>query len=113
MQFIVFTALVASAHARFNQENAVSPIIAAVQGGQSGQAATLAGQSIDDLLAGANACSKLQLADQIVSELGTGADAMNAAIAMVTAEKNFNPFAQSVPTICSDATLPATQMLRG
>lgn len=29
------------------------------------------------------------------------------------AEKNFNPFAQSIPTICSDASLPATEALRG
>lgn len=38
---------------------------------------------------------------------------MAAAIGMVTAEKNFNPFAQSIPTICSDPTLPATEILRG
>ena len=29
------------------------------------------------------------------------------------AEKNFNPFAQSIPTICSDPSLPATPALRG
>lgn len=29
------------------------------------------------------------------------------------AEKNFNPFAQTIPTICSDASLPATEALRG
>ena len=32
---------------------------------------------------------------------------------MVAAEKNFNPFAQSIPTICNDPTLPATDVLRG
>jgi len=31
----------------------------------------------------------------------------------VAAEKNFNPSAQSIPTICSDASLPATPELRG
>ncbi|KAK3307343.1 uncharacterized protein B0T15DRAFT_492826 [Chaetomium strumarium] len=28
------------------------------------------------------------------------------AAALVAAEKNFNPFAQSIPTLCSDASLP-------
>ena len=32
---------------------------------------------------------------------------------LVAAEKNFNPSAQSTPTLCSDATLPATAELRG
>lgn len=31
----------------------------------------------------------------------------------MAAEKNFNPFAQTIPTICSDAGLPATEALRG
>jgi hypothetical protein len=31
----------------------------------------------------------------------------------VAAEKNFNPSAQDVPTICDDATLPVTEALRG
>lgn len=38
---------------------------------------------------------------------------MAAAIGMVAAEKNFNPFAQDTPTICSDPTLPTTEALRG
>jgi hypothetical protein len=56
---------------------------------------------------------QLTRADQIISELGTGADAVAAAIGMVTAEKNFNPFVQSIPSICSDPTLPVTEILRG
>jgi hypothetical protein len=32
---------------------------------------------------------------------------------MVAAEKNFNPFAQDIPTICSDPTLPENPILRG
>jgi hypothetical protein len=31
----------------------------------------------------------------------------------VAAEKNFNPFAQAIPTICNNAALPATEALRG
>lgn len=38
---------------------------------------------------------------------------MTAAIGMVAAEKNFNPFAQDIPTVCSDPTLPTTEALRG
>ena len=115
----------------FGQEQIPIPAIAAVtSGGAPGQAATIAGAAVSDLLAEANACakvcfnvtkriysmlteSKLQRADQIIGELGTGADAVAAAIGMVTAEKNFNPFAQSIPTICDDPTLPATEQLRG
>lgn len=123
----VFFILFAVAQARFNQEQVPIPAIAAVQGGAPGVAQTIAGAAVSDLLAGANACakvcslrcrnhlltSKLKRGDQILQELGTGADAVAAAIGMVAAEKNFNPFAQSIPTICSDPTLPANQMLRG
>ena len=113
MRSFVIGALLGVAQARFGQEQVPIPAIAAVQGGSPGVAQTIAGAAVSDLLAGANACAKLQRADQIITELGTGADAVAAAIGMVTAEKNFNPFTQSIPTICSDPTLPATQMLRG
>ena len=78
-----------------------------------GAAATIAGAAISDLLAGSNACDKLVTADQIVSDLGGGADAIAAAIGMVAAEKNRNPFVVDVPSICNDPTLPATPELRG
>ncbi|OCK75527.1 hypothetical protein K432DRAFT_446651 [Lepidopterella palustris CBS 459.81] len=111
---IFIAALVAIAEARFGQEQIpISAISSVTSGGAPGQAATIAGAAISDLLAGANACAKLQRADQIIAELGTGADAVAAAIGMVTAEKNFNPFTQSIPTICNDPTLPVTQQLRG
>lgn len=100
--------------ARFGQEN--SPAIAAIrniQDGAPGRAPTIAGAAISDLLAGTNACDKLRRGDQILAELGEGDDAVAAAIAMTAAEKNFNPFAQDVPTICSDATLPQNAKLRG
>lgn len=105
--------LIAVAHARFNQEQIPIPAIAAVNGGAPGAAATIAGAAISDLLAAANACDKLRRGDQILEELGTGADAIAAAIGIVAAEKNFNPFVQDIPTICSDPTLPANELLRG
>ena len=48
-----------------------------------------------------------------MAQLGATPDVIKAAIGLVAAEKNFNPFAQSIPTICSDPTLPATEALRG
>jgi hypothetical protein len=57
---------------------------------------------------------QLTRADQIVSELGGGADAISAAIGMVAAEKNTNPFANgNIQNVCGDPTLPATPELRG
>ncbi len=56
---------------------------------------------------------QLALADQIVAQLGNDPQVIAAAAALVGAEKNFNPFAQQIPTICSDASLPATAALRG
>ncbi|KIW89676.1 uncharacterized protein Z519_09832 [Cladophialophora bantiana CBS 173.52] len=109
----VLATLLAIAHARFNQEQIPIPAIAAVQGGAPGVAPTIAGAAISDLLAAANACDKLKRGDQIIAELGTGADAVAAAIGIVAAEKNFNPFVQSIPTICDDPSLPATDVLRG
>ncbi|KIW27674.1 uncharacterized protein PV07_07397 [Cladophialophora immunda] len=105
--------LLTVAQARFNQEQIPIPAIAAVQGGAPGVAQTIAGAAVSDLLAATNACDKLKRGDQIIAELGTGADAIAAAIGIVAAEKNFNPFVQSIPTICDDPTLPATDVLRG
>ncbi len=100
----------------FGQEQG-NGAIAAIQAlsnlGQSGQAATLAGGSIQFLLAAANPCGKLKQADLIVSELGTSAPAIAAARGLVAAEQNFNPFVVSIPSICSDPTLPTTAALRG
>jgi hypothetical protein len=58
--------------------------------------------------------SQLQRADEIVTKLGGGADAVAAAIGMVTAEKNTNPSANNnVQNVCGDPSLPATAELRG
>ncbi|KAF1359670.1 hypothetical protein EJ07DRAFT_118752 [Lizonia empirigonia] len=107
-------ALIAYVDARFGQEQVPISAISAVKGGAPGAAATVAGAAISDLLGGANSCAKLQRADQIVSELGGGADAIAAAIGMVTAEKNTNPFANNnTQNVCGDPNLPATAELRG
>ncbi|MCJ1329461.1 hypothetical protein MMC10_006141 [Thelotrema lepadinum] len=101
--------------ARFGQEHpaAIDEISAVTSGGQPGQAATIAGGAISNLLAAANPCTKLQTGDNIIASLGTGADAVKAAQDFIQAEQNFNPFTQSTPTLCSDPTLPSTAILRG
>ncbi len=111
---IIVAALAALAEARFGQEQVpVSAVAALTSFGKPGDAGTLSGQVPGVLLAGANACAKLTLADTIVATLGTDPEVIAAAIGVVAAEKNFNPFVVSVPALCSDATLPATEVLRG
>ncbi|KAK0611394.1 hypothetical protein B0T14DRAFT_540510 [Immersiella caudata] len=106
--------LVAVAEARFGQEGLIQNLIQGLNAfGQPGQAGTLAGQSPGVLLAGANSCAKLQLADTIVTQLGDDPAVISVAIALVAAEKNTNPFANIIPTICADVNLPATAALRG
>ncbi|KAK3367589.1 hypothetical protein B0H63DRAFT_83882 [Podospora didyma] len=110
----IVAALLAAVDARFAQEGLLQNVIGGLsQFGNPGQAATLAGQSPGVLLAGANACAKLVLADTIVTQLGNDPLVIAAAAKLVAAEKNFNPFAVSIPSICSDANLPATAELRG
>jgi hypothetical protein len=113
---LLITGLTAIAEARFGQEQgngAIAAIAALTDLGSSGQAATLAGTSIQFLLAAANPCGKLSQADLIVSELGTSDAAIAAARGLVAAEQNFNPFLVNIPSICSDPTLPTTAALRG
>ncbi|KAF2851609.1 hypothetical protein T440DRAFT_352380, partial [Plenodomus tracheiphilus IPT5] len=109
----IIAAMIAYVQARFGQEQLPIAAISAVQGGDAGAAATIAGAAISDLLGGADACAKLTRADQVFTELGGGADALAAAIGLVTAEKNTNPFANgNVQNVCGDASLPATAELR-
>ena len=111
---IILTALLAAAEARFGQENPPAiQEVAAINGGSPGEAATIAGGLISDLLAAANPCKKLQDGDNIIAKLGNGADAVKAAQDFVHAEQNFNPFNSPIPSLCSDPTLPATAELRG
>ncbi|PGH19681.1 hypothetical protein AJ80_03836 [Polytolypa hystricis UAMH7299] len=98
----------------FGQEQNPIGAITDVQGGEPGAAATIGGAAISDLLGGANPCDKLTRADQILAELGNGQDAIDAAIGLVAAEKNTNPFVNgNVPTVCGDPTLPQNAILRG
>lgn len=61
-QTLLFAAFAAIAEARFGQEQVPIPAISALSAfGSSGQAATLAGQSISFLLAAANPCGKVIL----------------------------------------------------
>jgi hypothetical protein len=111
---ILLSISIAYVEARFGQEQVPIQAISAVQGGAPGAASTIAGAAISDLLGAANSCAKLTRADQIFTELGGGADALAAAIGMVTAEKNTNPFVNgNVQNLCADATLPVTPELRG
>lgn len=108
------SALIAYAEARFGQEQTPVQFITALSNfGNPGEAATLAGGVPGVLLAAANPCAKLELADKIVTTLGTDPAVISGAIQLVAAEQNFNPFVVSVPNICGDATLPATAELRG
>lgn len=113
-QALFISALVAITEARFGQEQVPIQAISDLGAfGNSGDAATLAGQSISFLLAAANPCGKLSQADKIVATLGTDPAVIAAARGLVAAEQNFNPFVVSIPAICSDASLPATEELRG
>lgn len=110
----LISAILAIAEARFSQEQIpVSAVSSLSNFGNPGEAATLGGSVPGVLLAAADPCAKLTLADKIVSTLGNDAQVISAAQALVAAEQNFNPFAVSVPSICGDATLPATEELRG
>ncbi|KAI1653015.1 hypothetical protein F4813DRAFT_394157 [Daldinia decipiens] len=108
------SALLAVAEARFGQEQIpVADIQALGSFGNPGEAATLSGAVPGVLLAAADPCAKLTLADKIVTSLGNDPQVIAAAQNLVASEQNFNPFAVSVPSICGDASLPATEELRG
>ncbi|KAJ0321337.1 hypothetical protein Brms1b_002694 [Colletotrichum noveboracense] len=111
---LLISALLAVAEARFGQEQTPVSAVSSLQNvGNPGEAATLAGGIPGVLLAAANPCDKLTLADKIVTQLGDSAEVLDAAKGLVAAEQNFNPFVVSVPNICGDASLPATEALRG
>ncbi|KAK1450672.1 hypothetical protein CCUS01_02128 [Colletotrichum cuscutae] len=111
-KILLISAVLAAVEARFGQEQVPVQAVSSLQAGNPGEAATLAGGIPGVLLAAADPCDKLTLADKIAA-LGTGADVLEAAKGVVAAEQNFNPFAVSVPSICGDASLPATEALRG
>ncbi|RYP90796.1 hypothetical protein DL770_003057 [Monosporascus sp. CRB-9-2] len=110
----LISAILAVAEARFGQEQVpVAAIQALGDFGNPGEAATLSGAVPGVLLGAADPCGKLSLADDIVATLGNDPQVIAAARELVAAEQNFNPFATNVPNICGDASLPATEELRG
>ncbi|KAL6859939.1 hypothetical protein ACO1O0_003963 [Amphichorda felina] len=107
---VALTALVAVSHARFGQEQI--PVDAVRQLGDAGfgdpgVAATIAGSIPGALLGGANPCEQLTVADQIIDELGTDQAVVDAAVALVAAEKNFNPFEVDVANDLSEQSVAA------
>lgn len=59
-KLFLITAAIAYVEARFGQEQVPIAAISAVQGGDPGAAATIAGATISDLLGGANSCAKVR-----------------------------------------------------
>ena len=57
----LIAAMIAYGEARFGQEQIPISAIAAVQGGNPGQAQTIAGGAVSTLLGAANACDKVCL----------------------------------------------------
>jgi hypothetical protein len=58
---VLIAAMIAYVEARFGQEQGPIAAISAVQGGNPGAAATIAGATISDLLGAANACAKVSI----------------------------------------------------
>jgi hypothetical protein len=56
---LIIAAVIAYVEARFGQEQIPIDAISQVQGGDPGQAQTIAGAAISDLLGAANACDKV------------------------------------------------------
>ncbi|RKO84322.1 hypothetical protein BDK51DRAFT_49174 [Blyttiomyces helicus] len=86
----------------------------------AGVAGTLGGQSAGTIVARADPCAKLRLADQIVAAAkahqcdAQGTKIMlDAAMDEVHAEHNFSPFAGALDIVCLDASLPVSPELRG
>ncbi|RKO87437.1 hypothetical protein BDK51DRAFT_49013 [Blyttiomyces helicus] len=86
----------------------------------AGVAGTLGGGSPGTIVARADPCAKLRLADQIVATAkahqctAEGLKIMlDAAMDEVHAEHNFNPFTGALDIVCLDPTLPVTPELRG
>ncbi|UNI17854.1 hypothetical protein JDV02_004168 [Purpureocillium takamizusanense] len=110
----VILSLLAVATARFGREQVPVAAVQALSGrGQPGASGTLSGAVPGVLLAAADPCAKLSLADDIVRQLGETDDVVAAAKGVVAAEQNFNPFVVDRPNVCGDASLPATAALRG
>ncbi|KAJ3199946.1 hypothetical protein HDU67_002398 [Dinochytrium kinnereticum] len=100
-------------------------IAAAVQAGNcinSGDASLgFGGREIGLLNGGGNACGKLELADRVVAAAKkscAGSETsrrliIEAAMDLVAAEKNFNPFTSNKDQVCLEEGFPASEELKG
>lgn len=75
---VLIAALIAYVEARFGQEQVPIDAISQVQGGNPGDAATIAGAAVSDLLGGANACAKVFSLDSGFSMMETNFNSSNA-----------------------------------
>ncbi|KAJ1553867.1 hypothetical protein HK096_006056 [Nowakowskiella sp. JEL0078] len=103
---------------RFGQEQAVSlgSKISAVSSGcpSNGDGSLgFSGSEIKFLLAAADPCGKLTLADQVALQRKLIQLIIAIAMQLVAAEKNFNPFATLLDSVCLKAGLPASIELQG
>ncbi|KAJ1568831.1 hypothetical protein HK096_005155 [Nowakowskiella sp. JEL0078] len=76
------------------------------------------GSEIKFLLAAADPCGKLTLADQVVAKAktcptGPKEKIISIAMELVAAEKNFNPFNTLLDSVCLTSNLPASVELQG
>lgn len=99
-----FGLLAGLASARFGQEQVPIPAISAVNGGQPGEAPTIAGAAISDLLAGPNACNKVWR-PLLIGETNLGSHSISSL--EVT---RFSPGSELVPTLLLQ--LLASSLLR-
>ncbi|KAI8843142.1 hypothetical protein BC829DRAFT_297170 [Chytridium lagenaria] len=117
--------LPSSVNARFGQEREANlgPKVEAsgCRKSPGDKALGFGGQEIAKLLAGAGACDKVKMADDLLAAARTEcendapafANVVAAAMDLLGAEKNFNPFNGNLDAICTDATLPVNEVLRG
>ncbi|KAJ3111796.1 hypothetical protein HDU96_005344 [Phlyctochytrium bullatum] len=117
------SALFASVDARFGQEQAVglgAKLSASGCFRNGNPTGGFGGQEIQNLLAASDPCAKLRQADEVVAAAqaacpGTAAfnQVVAAAMDLVVAERNFNPFAGNKDSVCTQANLPASAELQG
>ncbi|KAJ3098344.1 hypothetical protein HDU97_004119 [Phlyctochytrium planicorne] len=117
--FLVAATVFGSVHARFAQEQLAKLGEKIQAAGCNGVASKFSGQEISTLLAAADPCAKLTVADNVVTAVKADAActdkaaAIAAAMDLVAAEKNFNPFNGDKDSICTKAGLPASAELQG
>ncbi|KAJ3111791.1 hypothetical protein HDU96_005339 [Phlyctochytrium bullatum] len=118
------SALFTSVNARFAQEQAVGlggKVSASGCFKNGDTTGGFGGQEIQNLLAATDPCAKLTQADALIAKAkatcGNDAAALSkvvaAAMDLVVAEKNFNPFNGNKDSVCTKPNLPASPELQG